>query len=120
MWDCGSRRCGWEGADGDPIDGTEGVVDLAQLGDVADGGVVEGEAAAIAELQDGDGGHGLGDRSPIVCSVCVDGLMGAAPRFSVEELGGWLAGADDSDGAPDDTVPGEYLVEALREGFRLG
>ena len=59
-------------ANGDGVDGAEGVVHLAQFGHVANRRIVERELAAIAQLQDGDGRHGLGDRGPVVGGRGVD------------------------------------------------
>lgn len=62
-------------ANGDGVDGAVSIVDFAEFGNVTDSRVVEGKLAAIAQLQDGDCGHGLGDGGPVIAGVGVDGLM---------------------------------------------
>ena len=57
---------GLEQGAGDRAGVAIGVVDPCQLGDVLHDRVVELEQAAIAQLQDRDAGHRLGDRSPVI------------------------------------------------------
>ena len=55
---------------------------LAQFGHVANCRIVERELAAVAQLQDGDGGHGLGDGGPVVGGCGVDPLVSFASSLS--------------------------------------
>ncbi len=105
-------------ADGDGIDGAVGIVDLAELGDVADCGIVERELAVIAQLEDGDGGECLGDGCPVVGGLRAYGLMGVAVRFAKGELGG-VAAMDDGEAAADYAVAGELVDEARMEIVQL-
>jgi hypothetical protein len=98
--------------DGDVVDGAVGVMDLAEFGDVADGGVIEGEQATVAQLEDGDGGEGLGNGGPVVGRGGVDGLMGVLAGFAVKELQGFVVGVDECECAAYDAVTIEGGVEA--------
>jgi len=100
-------------ANGDGVNGTVSRVHLAQLGDVLHGRIVEGEQAAVAQLENGDGGHGLGDGGPVVGGVGVDGARGLLLRLAVEDLGCGRGAAHKGEAAADNTVAGEH-------GFKAG
>ena len=51
------------------------IVHLTQFGHIADGRIIQRQLASIAQLQNCDGRHGFGDRSPVVCSCVIDSLM---------------------------------------------
>ena len=99
-------------ANGDGVDGAIGVVYLAQFRNVADGGVVEGKPAAVAQLHDGDGGKGLGDGSPVVGGVGIHRLASLAARLAKEELRCRLLLVNEGKPAAHDAVPGELSVKA--------
>jgi len=58
-------RYGEQMADGDGVDGAIIAVHLAQFRHIEDDRVVERKLSTIAQLKNGDCGHGLGNRSPV-------------------------------------------------------
>ena len=110
---------GEKAANRNRIDGAEIVVDLAQFGHIANRRIIERELAAITQLKNGDCGHGLGDRGPVVGGLGVDALMCGCPCFAEEQLRCRLLHVDDSDTASHDSVLREDCVEALRKGLSL-
>ena len=114
-----ARAMGEQVANGNPVDRPVLVVHLAQLRNVADRRIVEREQAAIAQLQDGDGGHGLGDGGPVVRGFGIHGLAGFAPSLAEKELGRGSARVDNSQSAADHAVTGELGAEVRLERCEL-
>jgi len=88
--------------------------------DVFHSGVVEREQAAVAQLQDGDGGEGLGDGGPVVGGLGVDGLRGLPAGLAEEELRGWRGAMDEGEATADYAVAGEGGFKAGLECGDLG
>ena len=94
-------------------------MNLSQFGEVQHSRIIKGEPSSIAQLQDGNGGHGFGDGSPVVGCVGVTGAMDVAARFAEPDLRWRFLGMDDRDPAPDDTVLCEGGVEASTQSVWL-
>jgi len=107
--------------DRDGVDGTELVVDFAQFRYVAECRIVERELTAIAQLQDGDGGHGLGDGGPVVGGSGIYWIMRAGYHFAKGQclrLGS--IAVNKREPAADDTVLLEDGLELWAEGVDRG
>jgi hypothetical protein len=91
-------------------------MDFAKFGNIANGGVIEGELAAIAKLQDGDGGHSLGDGGPVVGRCAVDFAMGICVGFAEDNGLGRALTAHEREASTDGAVLLERRFE-LRSEF---
>lgn len=87
---------------------------------ITDRRVIERELAAIAQLQNGDGRHGLGDGSPVVACVRVDGRMGVFARFSKRKLSCRLTGMDEGDSSTDNAMLRKNGFEVFAKRIELG
>ena len=94
-------------ADGDGFDRAERVMHLAQLRHIACRRIVERKQAPVAQLQDGDGGQGLGDGGPVIGGLGVDRLMGVGRRR--QRRIGWASAACSKPKAPP-TMPWRVMV----------
>jgi hypothetical protein len=103
--------------DRDAVDQTVGVVDLSQLGHPAGDPVVQRQEPAIAELEHGDGGQGLGDGGPVIDGPLVHlpsgGAIGEAVMMPLDDG----AVSDQHRTAPDDP---RGLREGVEPAAQLG
>jgi hypothetical protein len=106
-------------ADGDLVDGSVRVVYLAQLRHVAHCRIVQRKPPSVAQLQNGDGGQGLGDRSPVVAGLGIHRLAGFAPRRAVEIERRRLPAAHQRQSSAHHTVRVQHRAEPLPDGTRL-
>jgi hypothetical protein len=83
----------------------ERVSHLPQLGQVLHRRVVEGEQAAVAELQDGDPGEGFRDRGPVEDRVGGDGHAQVAVGEAVDGLVGQAPPANEREAAAHHVIP---------------
>ena len=86
------------------LDCPEAVTHFAQLGNVLDDGIVEGEQSAIAQLHDGDRGKGLGDRGPMEDRVRVYRAGGLDVGQTVEVSSQHRVSSKDHQSAPHDPL----------------
>jgi len=98
-------------ADGDGIDGAVGIVDLAQFGHVTNRRIVERQPAAVAQLQNGDGGKGLGDGCPVVTRFCIHRLVSRNVGFALEELRCRTRAMNERESTASNSVPAQLCVE---------
>ena len=105
---------GEQHADGDVVDGPEAVVDLTELRKPARDGVVEREAAAIAQLHDRDRGQGLRDRRPVVDGGGIDRRAGGSIAQPEVVAGENPAVPQHGDGPPDHAIRAGEPVERTR------
>ena len=96
--------------DRDLRDVPERIVDLPQLRHVLDGGIVEREQAAIAQLHDRDAGERLGNRCPVVNRLFVDRALRREILIALERLVDDLAVPHEHQAAAGDVRLPEALV----------
>ena len=99
--------------------GAKLIVHLSQFGHIADGAVIQRELAPVAQLQNGDCGHRLGDRGPVVRCSSVDGLLGIFAWLAEEQLRCRFVHVDDGDPTAHHPVLRQNCIEALRKSSSL-
>src|SRR5262245_43568006 len=105
-----------QASDSDVLDVPVAVASGSQLRDVTDDGIVEPQLAKVAELQDGQGSEGLGDRRDPEQGRLVD--WSRSREVGVAEAGGPFERlvADDPDGYARHTLLLRDPANAIREG----
>jgi hypothetical protein len=88
--------------DRDLRDVAERIVDFPQLRHVLDGGIVERQQAAIAQLHDRDAREGLGDRRPVINRLFVHAGLRREILIALECPVGDLAVLHEHEAAPGD------------------
>ena len=106
-------------ANRDVVNRAKLIVHLPQFGHITYRAIIQRQLAPVAQLQNGDCGHRLGDRGPVVRRFSVDRLLGIFAGLAEEPLRCRFLHVDDGDPAAHHPMLRQNCIEALGKSIPL-
>jgi hypothetical protein len=105
-------------ANRDGIDRAKLIVHLPKFRHIAHRAVIQRQLAPVAQLQNSDCGHCLGDRGPVVRRFSVDGLLAVYPCLAEKQLRCQFLHVDYGDPTPHHPMLRQNSIEEPRKCIR--